>query len=116
MFVLSITTLTCAGRQIMLRKDVDTLDAGERVALVKAMRKVIKSGEFAKLANYHGSPYTMCNPFENMNENDEFGDFGFRDGCCPHSVSEFLPWHRLYMVNMEQVSFVFFFQLARHVS
>ena len=94
----------------MLRKDVDTLDAGEQAALVKAMHKVVSSGEFAKIANFHGSPYTMCNQFDINDTN--YREFDFRDGCCPHSVSEFLIWHRLYMVNMEQVSFVLFFQLA----
>ena len=104
---ISIATLTCAGRQILLRKYLDTLDAGEQAALVKAMQKVVSSREFAKIANFHGSPYTMCNPFKH-NE-IEFRSFEFGDGCCPHGVSEFIIWHRLYMVNMEQVSFVFFF-------
>ena len=100
----------CAGPRILLRKDVDTLDAGEQAALVKAMHKVVSSGEFAKIANFHGSPYTMCNQFDVNDTN--YRDFDFRDGCCPHGVSEFLIWHRLYMVNMEQVSFVLFCQLA----
>ena len=91
----------------MLRKDLDTLDAGEQAALVKAMHKVVSSGEFAKIANFHGSPYTMCNQFDVNDTN--YHEFDFRDGCCPHGVSEFMIWHRLYMVNMEQVSFVFFF-------
>ena len=94
----------------MLRKDLDTLDAGEQAALVKAMQKVVSSREFAKIANFHGSPYTMCNQFDVNDTN--YRDFDFRDGCCPHGVSEFLIWHRLYMVNMEQVSFVLFCQLA----
>ena len=38
------------------------------------------------LANFHGGPPNICN-----------GKF-----CCPHGEPVFLPWHRLFMAQMEE--------------
>ena len=77
------------------------MSAGERKALVNAMEKVVKEGEFAKIASFHGLPYTMCDPFALPSDPADF-----TDGCCPHANYQFLPWHRLYVVQMELVSWV----------
>ena len=78
--------------QDKLRKDVRKLSEEEKNALRRAMNAIISSGMFGKLANYHGAPFTMCQPT---------GPHLW--GCCPHDVDTFLPWHRLYLVNMEKV-------------
>ena len=77
------------------------MSAGERKALVNAMEKVVKEGEFAKIASFHGLPYTMCDPFALPPDPADF-----TDGCCPHANYQFLPWHRLYVVQLELVSWV----------
>ena len=78
--------------QDKLRKDVRDLSEREITGLRRAMNAIISSGMFGKLANYHGAPFTMCEPT---------GHHSW--GCCPHDVDTFLPWHRLYLVNMEKV-------------
>ena len=84
-----------------------TLSEEEKIALRRAMNAIISSGMFGKLANYHGAPLTMCEPIpEGPHE----------WGCCPHDVDTFLPWHRLYLVNMEKVPpYVYNLQTQRAV-
>ena len=65
---------------------MNSLSGEERTRLVSALRASITSGEYQKVGNYHGAPYGLCG----------------RRSCCPHGDIGFLPWHRLYMVNMEE--------------
>ena len=83
------------GYPMQIRKDVTKLSQQERMALVKAMEKLIDDGTYGKLANFHGAPLTMCDPTQSAQ---------FRSGCCPHRSDDFLVWHRLYLVNMDRVS------------
>ena len=84
-----------------MRKDVTKLTSSEKVALQNAMKRVRDSGEFAKLANFHGSPLTMCDTRDTFTSNPTKRLDG---GCCPHGLTEFLPWHRLLITNMDQAS------------
>ena len=76
------------------RKNVSHLTKSESQRLEAALKKMIDSGRFVDLANFHGAPTTIC----------ETTLFFQTVGvvCCPHGVSVFLPWHRLYMVQMEE--------------
>ena len=82
---------------IQLRKDATKLTQMEIQQLQGAMQKVINSGTFAKLANMHGAPITICDP-------NSLRDRDYHRGCCPHISVEFLPWHRLLITNMDRVS------------
>ena len=71
------------------RKDVFSLDEVEYKRLVTALNRLIDSGKFVNLSNFHGHPPTICPSAP--------------DGvCCPHKVPAFLPWHRLYVAQMEE--------------
>ena len=49
------------------------------------MKAMIASGNLTTIASYHGAPRNgVCSMF-----------------CAPHSDSSFLPWHRLFTVQME---------------
>ena len=47
----------------------------------------IKNQKYGKLANFHGGPVGICG----------------EDICCKHGKPTFLAWHRLYLVNMEEM-------------
>ena len=66
---------------------MNSLSRQESRRLVSALQSAIRRGEFQNVGNYHGSPTTLCNG----------------QPCCPHGVDvNFLPWHRLFMVHMEE--------------
>ena len=74
---------------IFCRKNVFSLEEAEHQRLVSALDRLIDSGKFVDLSNFHGHPSTICPSAP--------------DGvCCPHKVPSFLPWHRLYMAQMEE--------------
>ena len=71
-----------------MRRNVNSLNKEEKSRLVRAMNRLIKSGKYADLGNIHGDPPQIC--------------YGHQDGhCCRHD-SALLPWHRLYMAQMEE--------------
>ena len=78
---------SCNGTNCRVRKNVKNLTTSESRRLRKALRNAINSGEYEDVANFHGYPPTLCG-----------GNW-----CCPHGGVNFLPWHRLYMVQMEEV-------------
>ena len=87
----SCSTQSCSpqicGNGIKVRKNVNSLSRQESRRLVSALQSAIRRGEFQNVGNYHGSPTTLCNG----------------QPCCPHGVDvNFLPWHRLFMVHMEE--------------
>mgnify|MGYP003323520710 CR=1 FL=1 len=53
---------------------------------MSALQASIQGGEYQKVGNYHGAPYSLCGS----------------EPCCPHGTNGFLPWHRLFMVHMEE--------------
>jgi len=71
---------------VRVRKNVNSLSGQESRRLVSALESTIRRGEYQNVGNYHGSPPTLCD-----------GNF-----CCPHGDNRFLPWHRLFMVHMEE--------------
>ena len=67
-----------------------SLEEAEEQRLVTALNVLIDSGKFVNLGNFHGYPaYTLCPSAP-------------EGVCCPHKVPTFLPWHRLYMAQMEE--------------
>ena len=77
-------TSDCNGVK-RVRKNVKTLKPAERQRLVRAMQALIGRGSrYVDLGNFHGGPPNLCSGM-----------------CCPHGTPKFLPWHRLYMAQME---------------
>ena len=68
-----------------------SLNRREKRRLVNALNRLVRDGRYVKMANVHGAgaPRAMC---PNM-------PYGF---CCPHNSIQFLPWHRLYMAQIEE--------------
>ena len=64
------------------------LNNEERERLVGAMQALIDRGRYQELGNIHGAPPTIC---PEMPEGV----------CCSHQLL-LLPWHRLFMVQMEE--------------
>ena len=54
--------------------------------MVSALQSAIRSGEYQNVGNFHGAPTNLCGG----------------QPCCPHGNNNFLPWHRLFMVHMEE--------------
>ena len=75
----------------MVRRNVNKLTSRERRSLVAAMEAAISRGEYVRVGNFHGFPGNIC------------GTASSPQSCCPHGETTFLPWHRLYMVQMEEV-------------
>ena len=71
------------AEDIIHRKNVASLTEGERQDLETALQRLIDSGGFVDLANFHGEPQNICKDSD-----------GNPDNCCPHGNSQFLPWHR----------------------
>ena len=71
---------------VRIRKNINSLSRQERIRLVSALQSSIQRGEFQKVGNYHGAPTSLCGG----------------QPCCPHGTNAFLPWHRLFMVHMEE--------------
>ena len=64
-----------------------TLTNDEVERLRKKLMQSIKNLKYGKLANFHGGPVGICG----------------EDICCKHGKPTFLAWHRLYLVNMEEM-------------
>ena len=71
---------------------MNSLNEEEKRRLVSALQRLIESGRFLDLGNVHGAPLHQICP------NSPNGM------CCIHNqeVELFLPWHRLYMAQMEE--------------
>eukprot|EP00092_Neocalanus_flemingeri_P086636 GFUD01109222.1.p1 GENE.GFUD01109222.1~~GFUD01109222.1.p1 ORF type:complete len:672 (-),score=125.72 GFUD01109222.1:84-1829(-) len=82
---------TCKKKRV--RRNVKTLSNSEKTTLQQALQRAIGSGKYEKIGNFHGYPQTLCHSTE---------DF-LPKMCCPHNTTDFLPWHRLFMVQMEEV-------------
>jgi len=84
----------CPQRRV--RKNVMDLSRNEIRRLQSAMRRALASSipwrRYQDVAHYHGAPNTGSDAL-----------CGEGNICCPHGSQQFLPWHRLLMVNMEEV-------------
>lgn len=91
----TITPPSASCPQRKVRKNVRTLSEEEKRALVEAMRRAMASGALQQVMGLHGVPAdtTIC------------GTRGNSVPCCPHDENwpAFLPWHRNYMVQLEEV-------------
>ena len=76
-------------RNVKVRRNVKSLGRDEKERLVNALNKLVRNGRYKEVGNIHGAPGTICPNKES----------GF---CCPHGDLFFLPWHRLYMAQMEE--------------
>ena len=63
---------------------MNSLSEAEKERLVSSLKALIESGKFEELGSIHGDPVSVCSDF-----------------CCEHGVL-MLPWHRLYMTQMEE--------------
>ena len=69
---------------------MNSLGPAERQRLVSAMQALIGNGtRYQDLGNFHGGPAGVVCPES---------EFGY---CCPHGTATFLPWHRLFVAQME---------------
>ena len=72
--------------RIRIRKEVNRLTDAEKTILNNALQSAIDNADpttglyFKDIANYHGSPTTICGG----------------SPCCPHGLHGFLSWHRLF--------------------
>ena len=66
---------------------MNTLSDEEVKRLRKKLKLSIIEHKYDDLANFHGAPLDICDG----------------EPCCPHGDPKFLAWHRLYMVNMEEM-------------
>ena len=72
--------------RIRIRKEVNRLTDDEKTILNSALQKAIDNADpatglyFKDIANYHGSPTTICGG----------------SPCCPHGLQGFFSWHRLF--------------------
>jgi len=84
----------CSQRKV--RKNVNSLSSTEITRLQDAMREALASDvpwrRFQDVAHYHGSPNTGSDALCSEGR-----------ACCPHGTSQFLTWHRLLLVNMEEL-------------
>ena len=67
-----------------------SLSNKEQQRLASSLTRLIDSGKFVNLSNFHGYPQNVCPDILPLKI------------CCPHSGPTFLPWHRLFMVQMEE--------------
>ena len=79
--------------KMRIRRNVNNLTKAETERLVSAINDLIRRGGYVEVANIHGSPKVICPPIS----------------CCPHRANrdnpgnlKFMPWHRLYMAQMEE--------------
>ena len=68
---------------------MNDLSKKEIERLRQKLKLSIKNLKFHELANFHGAPLDICEPYNKP--------------CCSHGDPTFLPWHRLYLVNMEEM-------------
>ena len=66
-----------------------SLSNEEQQRLASSLTRLIDSGKFVNLSNFHGYPPNVCPDLR-------------QHVCCPHNGPTFLPWHRLFMVQMEE--------------
>lgn len=66
-----------------IRKEIGSLSPVQLRSLRDAWRALERTDEFQDLAGLHGLPNTDGAP------------------ACPHGTFEFLPWHRLFLVDLE---------------
>jgi hypothetical protein len=79
---------TIAGVQpLRERKNINNLNDDEKTILISALEKSIKLGEYAKLVTFHSQFM--------------FDIHSFSGG--PHVNQRFLPWHRVYLVKLEEM-------------
>jgi len=78
------------GSKTKMRKSYTDLSEDEKIALKCAMQDIITDGSFGHLANFHGGPHTICSTTTGPHQ------------CCTHHGTDFLTWHRLYLVNFER--------------
>ena len=71
-----------------------SLSNEEQQRLASSLTRLIDSGKFVNLSNFHGYPQNVCCK--------RFLQTCVASMCCPHSEPTFLPWHRLFMVQMEE--------------
>ena len=67
-----------------------SLNEEEREKLVSSLQDLIDRGRFVEIANFHGGPPLIC---PEKTDNNQF--------CCEHGHL-LLPWHRLFVVQMEE--------------
>nr|AEO51767.1 hemocyanin alphaD-subunit [Helix lucorum] len=72
-----------------VRKDLDTLTAGEIESLRSAFLDIQQDHTYENIASFHGKP-GLC-----QHE-------GHKVACCVHGMPTFLSWHRLYVEQVEE--------------
>jgi len=76
-----------------VRRNIASFSQSEKERLDAALEAIQRSGRFQELLRYHGDP-PMCIGLEGVG----------RDGwCCAHDNPRFLPWHRLFTVQIEEM-------------
>ena len=81
----SVQTPEAHCRNVKVRRNVKSLSSAEKERLVNALNRLVHNGRYKEMGNIHGAPATICDGF-----------------CCPHGPITLLPWHRLYMAQMEE--------------
>ena len=66
---------------------MNSLSAGEKRRLVSAMNRLIEEGKYVDISSIYGGEYEICPEEEN--------------GCGSYNHTSWLPWLRLFMVQME---------------
>ena len=99
-------------KKIWIRKNVNSLTPYEEHKLQTALRNAIGSKSpwvnFQDIASFHGygDGKTCGDPRSRLACSSRPCPTKIW-GCCPHNVSmpspDFLPWHRLYMVQLEEL-------------
>ena len=94
--------------RLRIRKDVTTLTFAEkqrlRTALDIAMKKTFKWENFQDIASFHGHADNLdCDNPNTLIPCSRRPCPGKRQPCCPHRNDDFLTWHRLYMVQLEEL-------------
>ena len=69
------------------RKNINKLNDDEKSTLISALEESIKSGEYAKLVTLHSQYMFDIHSF----------------GGAAHTNLRFLPWHRVYLVKLEEM-------------
>ena len=79
----------CEKGDRILRQNVNSLKEEDKKRLRSALEALIKKGRYQDVANFHGEPKGICP--------ERAGGF-----CCPHGITAFLAWHRLYVAQIEE--------------
>merc|ERR1719312_2110632 len=91
-------------RQYRIRRSLNDLTRRQRTRLKRALYEAKQPGTYYgpsiaanftsaydAAASFHGYPGLCAGP----------GHYGEGGGCCIHSYSTFLPWHRLLVLQLE---------------